>query len=92
MCRQPYTIFGHVFNKAAGHVTVSVEGVQFLSDLDIAGCIFQENVLIEIFNISFESTENKQRHDSAWQRMARGSGLVVTNMLQLFLFLLQVSS
>ena len=32
--------------------------MDFFSDLDI----FQENVPIETFNISFESTQNKQQH------------------------------
>ena len=35
---------------------------RLLSDLDICACIFQENVPIETFNISFESTRNKQQY------------------------------
>ena len=34
------------------------------SDLDVGACIFYENVPIETFNISFESTQNKQQYDT----------------------------
>ena len=42
--------------------TVSNLGADFLSDLDVGVCIFQGNVPIETFNISFESTQNKQQY------------------------------
>ena len=32
------------------------------SDLDVGACIFYKNVPIETFNISFESTQNKQQY------------------------------
>ena len=32
-----------------------------LSDLDVGGCIFFENLSIETFNISFESRQNMHR-------------------------------
>ena len=35
---------------------------EFYSGLDVGACIFQENVSIETFNISFESTQNKQQY------------------------------
>ena len=35
---------------------------RFFSDLDLGTCIFKENVPIETFNISFESTQNKQQY------------------------------
>ena len=34
----------------------------FFSDLDVGACIFQEDVPVEIFNISFECTQNKQQY------------------------------
>ena len=34
----------------------------FFSDLDVGACIFQENVPIDTFNISFGSTPNKQQY------------------------------
>ena len=38
-------------------------GVQFFfSDLDVGTCIFYENVPIETFNISIESTQNQQQY------------------------------
>ena len=37
-------------------------GVDFFSNLNVGGCIFYENVPIETFNISFESTHNKQQY------------------------------
>ena len=37
-------------------------GPDFLSDLDVGACIFYENVSIETFNISFESTQNMQQY------------------------------
>ena len=37
-------------------------GADFFSELDVAACIFFENVSIEIFNISFESTQNKHNN------------------------------
>ncbi len=37
----------------------------FLSDLDVGACIFYENMPIETFNISFESTQNKQQYGEA---------------------------
>ena len=33
-----------------------------LSGHDVGACIFQENVPIETFNTSFESTQKKQQH------------------------------
>ena len=42
-------------------MTVSNYGCRF-SDLDVGACIFQENVPIEISNISIESTQNKQQY------------------------------
>ena len=33
-----------------------------LSDQDIGACIFQENVPIETFNITHESTQNIQQY------------------------------
>ena len=34
----------------------------FFNDLDIGAYIFQENVPIETFNVSFESMQNKQQY------------------------------
>ena len=45
-------------------MVVSNLGAMFFSDLDVGTCIFLENVSIEIFNISFESTQNKQLYDT----------------------------
>ena len=34
----------------------------FFSNLDVGACTFHENVPIEIFNMSFESKQNKQQY------------------------------
>ena len=48
-----HTKFGVLLSRRGLDVT----GLFFLSDL-VGACIFQENVPIETFNISFESTQN----------------------------------
>ena len=35
---------------------------RFFSGLDVGAYIFKENVSIEIFNISFESSQSKQQY------------------------------
>ena len=34
----------------------------FFSDLDVGACVFLENMPVEIFNITFESAQNKQQY------------------------------
>ena len=43
-------------------LTVGLWDAEFLSDHDVGACIIQENMLIEIFKMSFESTQNKQQY------------------------------
>ena len=44
----------------------------FFSGLDVGACIFLENVPIETFNISLESTENKQQYGTKMQEQEEG--------------------
>ena len=56
----------------------------FLSDFDAAGRIFQENEPVEIFNISFESTQNKQQYGpKIICTEVRKKFKMITNILQL---------
>ena len=41
-----------------GWILLRVWGCRLLSDHDAGACFFKENVPIETFNISFESTQN----------------------------------
>ena len=43
-------------------MTVKLYTSRFYSALDVGACIFKENVPKETFNISFESTQNKQHY------------------------------
>ena len=55
-------------------------------DLDVGACILLENVPIETFNISFESTQNKQQYGTKITcTEARTKVMVVRrNVIQLF--------
>ena len=45
-----------------GWVTRGVWGCRFFSDLDVGALSYKKIVPIEIFNISFESTQNKLQY------------------------------
>ena len=54
-----------------GILLFPILGCRFFSDFDVGGCIFQENVPIETFSTSFESTPTR-------------NGMVIRNVFDLF--------
>ena len=55
---KPHTNFGVLLSMYVWVMTVSNMGCWFFSDLEIGARIFYEDVPIETFNLSFESTQN----------------------------------
>ena len=54
----------------------------FFCALDVGACICYKNVLIETFNTSFESTQNKQQYDTEITCMeARKKVMMIRNVI-----------
>ena len=72
-------------------MTVTDSGMQIFTMMlvhvssDVGACIFKENVPIKTFNMSFESSQNKQQYGTQTTCIeARGKVMVISNVVQLF--------